>query len=52
MRAGRGPRAPERRRIVHATDFSPASAAAFRTAVAWARRRRAELTLLHVLSYL
>jgi nucleotide-binding universal stress UspA family protein len=39
-----------RRRIVHATDFSPASAAAFQAAVAWARRRRAGLTLLHVLT--
>jgi len=37
-------------RILHATDFSPASGAAFTKAVEWARRDRAELLLLHVLS--
>lgn len=37
-------------RIVHATDFSPASQPAFRWAVELARGRRAELTLVHVLA--
>lgn len=37
-------------RILHATDFSPASRKAFALAVDWARRDRAELLLLHVLS--
>jgi len=37
-------------RYLHATDFSPASRKAFALAVAWARRDRAELVLLHVLS--
>ena len=37
-------------RILHATDFSAASGAAFTKAVEWARRDRAELLLLHVLS--
>jgi len=37
-------------RIVHATDFSDASRPAFRTAVDLARRERAALLLLHVLT--
>ena len=37
-------------RILHATDFSAASGAAFTWAVKMARRDRAELLLLHVLS--
>ena len=38
------------RRILHATDFSSASGAAFKAAIEMARRDRAELLLLHVLS--
>jgi nucleotide-binding universal stress UspA family protein len=37
------------RPIVHATDFSPASRAAFAQAVEVARRERAPLTILHVM---
>jgi nucleotide-binding universal stress UspA family protein len=37
-------------RILHGTDFSPASRAAFTKAVEWARRDHAELLILHVLS--
>ena len=37
-------------RILHATDFSAASGPAFRQAIAMARRDRAELLVLHVLS--
>lgn len=37
------------RRILHATDFSQASGAAFSEAVARARRDRARLFILHVL---
>lgn len=37
------------RRILHPTDFSRASAAAFRRAVALARANRAQLLLVHVL---
>jgi nucleotide-binding universal stress UspA family protein len=37
-------------RILHATDFSGASSAAFRTAVETARRDRAELVILHVIT--
>lgn len=37
------------RRIVHATDFSPASRPAFRRAVELARERGGALTLVHVL---
>jgi nucleotide-binding universal stress UspA family protein len=37
-------------RILHATDFSAASGAAFKQAIALARRDRAELLVLHVLS--
>ncbi|HLE45096.1 MAG TPA: universal stress protein, partial [Methylomirabilota bacterium] len=36
------------RRILHATDFSRASRAAFQRAVELARANRAELTLVHV----
>jgi nucleotide-binding universal stress UspA family protein len=36
------------RRILHATDFSPASRRAFATALTLARRNRAELLLVHV----
>jgi nucleotide-binding universal stress UspA family protein len=36
------------RRILHATDFSPASRRAFATALALAKQNRAELLLLHV----
>ena len=43
--------APRRlRRILHATDFSAASRGAFRMAVDLARRERATLLLLHVLT--
>lgn len=38
------------RRILHATDFSPASRPAFRMALGLARRERATLLLLHVLT--
>ncbi len=38
------------RRILHATDFSPASRPAFRMAVRLARREGATLLLLHVLT--
>jgi nucleotide-binding universal stress UspA family protein len=37
-------------RILYATDFSPASRAAFTTAVKRARQDRAELVVVHVLS--
>jgi nucleotide-binding universal stress UspA family protein len=37
------------RRIVHPTDFSPASGAAFRKAVALAKENRATLVIVHVL---
>jgi nucleotide-binding universal stress UspA family protein len=36
-------------RILHATDFSPASRAAFTKAVSLARRNRSELVIAHVL---
>ena len=39
--------APMIRRILHATDFSPASRAAFKKAVELAEQNRAELVLLH-----
>jgi nucleotide-binding universal stress UspA family protein len=35
--------------VLHATDFSPASAAAFRTAIEWARERDAEVVVAHVI---
>jgi nucleotide-binding universal stress UspA family protein len=38
------------RRVLHPTDFSPASRAAFARAVDMARENRAELLLVHVLS--
>lgn len=38
------------RRIVHPTDFSPASRAAFSRAVELARANRAELTVVHVMT--
>ena len=38
------------RRILHASDFSPASAAAYANAVTAARQNRAELILVHVMS--
>ncbi|OGK95838.1 MAG: hypothetical protein A3E31_08430 [Candidatus Rokubacteria bacterium RIFCSPHIGHO2_12_FULL_73_22] len=38
------------RRIMHPTDFSTASGAAFKKAVAMAKADRAELLLVHVLS--
>lgn len=41
------PRTPP---ILHPTDFSGPSAVAFRAAVAWARRARAELVLAHVVA--
>jgi nucleotide-binding universal stress UspA family protein len=37
-------------RVLHPTDFSKASAAAFARAMAEARQRRSELTVLHVLA--
>ena len=41
---------PAIRRIVHATDFSPASRPAFRRALDLARANRAELIALHVMT--
>ena len=41
---------PRIRRILHPTDFSPASTAAFVKAAEMARANRAELDLVHVLS--
>jgi nucleotide-binding universal stress UspA family protein len=38
------------RRIMHPTDFSPASRPAFDKAIAMAKADRAELTVVHVLS--
>ncbi len=38
------------RRILHPSDFSPASSAAYRRALELARANRAELVLVHVLS--
>jgi nucleotide-binding universal stress UspA family protein len=38
------------RRVLHASDFSPASRAAFATAVDMAKDNRAELLLVHVLT--
>jgi nucleotide-binding universal stress UspA family protein len=38
------------RRILHASDFSPASRAAFRRAIDLARENRAALTIVHVYS--
>ena len=38
------------RRILHPTDFSPASRAAFKRAVAMAKADRAQLLLVHVLA--
>ena len=38
------------RRILHPSDFSSASRAAFRTAVALAKQNRAELVIAHVLA--
>ena len=40
------------RRILHPTDFSPASRLAFRRAVALAKAQRAQLLVVHVLSLL
>jgi nucleotide-binding universal stress UspA family protein len=37
-------------RVLYATDFSAASRPAFRTALAWARRRRGRLHLVHVVT--
>lgn len=36
--------------VLHPTDFSPASRPAFRAALAYARRRRAALLLVHVVA--
>lgn len=36
--------------VLHATDFSAAGRPAFRTALAWARRRGARLHLVHVVT--
>lgn len=41
---------PEPRPILYATDFSPASTAAFRAAVDTARRRRRTLVIAHVVA--
>ena len=38
------------KRIMHATDFSPASRGAFKRALAEAKDHKAELTIVHVLS--
>jgi nucleotide-binding universal stress UspA family protein len=43
---------PTFRRIVHPSDFSPASRPAFRKAVALAKTHRAQLIIVHVLSML
>ena len=43
---------PTFRRIVHPSDFSPASRPAFRKAVALAKTHRAQLIVVHVLSML
>lgn len=40
---------PQFRRVLHPTDFSPASEPAFERAVALARQNRAPLALVHVL---
>jgi nucleotide-binding universal stress UspA family protein len=37
------------RRVLHATDFSKASAPAFANALEWAKRMHAELRLVHVI---
>ena len=51
MRARATARLPKPlRRILHATDFSPASRPALRMALGLARRERAALLLLHVLT--
>jgi nucleotide-binding universal stress UspA family protein len=49
LRVSAGRRAATMSRIIYATDFSPASRAAFATAVRMARRDRAELLIVHVL---
>jgi nucleotide-binding universal stress UspA family protein len=49
-RARRRAGAGRLRRVLHATDFSPASRAAFEQAVRLARDNGAELTVVHVLS--
>ncbi|HSE04860.1 MAG TPA: universal stress protein [Methylomirabilota bacterium] len=41
---------PRLRRIMHATDFSPASTAAFKRAVAMAKAARAQLIVAHVVA--
>jgi nucleotide-binding universal stress UspA family protein len=41
---------PRVRRLLYPTDFSPASAPAFRQAVALARDDKAELLIVHVLT--
>jgi nucleotide-binding universal stress UspA family protein len=41
---------PVFRRLLHATDFSPASRAAFSTALDLARDARGELTIVHVIT--
>jgi len=51
-RRARARRARTFRRIVHPSDFSPASRPAFRRAVALATANNAPLTILHVLSVL
>jgi len=40
---------PRLRRIVHPTDFSPASGAAFRKAIALAKENKTTLLIVHVL---
>jgi nucleotide-binding universal stress UspA family protein len=49
-RAAGGRRSSAFRRILHASDFSRASAKAFATALALARANRAPLTVAHVLT--
>jgi nucleotide-binding universal stress UspA family protein len=41
---------PRLRRIMHATDFSPASAAALKRAMAMAKADRAQLIIVHVMT--
>jgi nucleotide-binding universal stress UspA family protein len=41
---------PRLRRIMHATDFSPASTAALKRAMAMAKADRAQLTIVHVMT--
>ena len=50
MRLPRTPRLPGNRRVLHPTDFSPASRPAFRAAVETAKAGGAPLLLVHVVT--